>query len=73
MSYKSKLVANATSGEHHDVQVDSLSARKLIAWVDLLCLYWNEDDIRPVWRMRRSSIGPIAKTVSRRSRIGCGK
>ncbi|NQU20184.1 MAG: hypothetical protein HQ567_02800 [Candidatus Nealsonbacteria bacterium] len=46
MSYKSKLVANATSGKHHDVRVDSLSARKLIAWVDLLCPYWNEDDIR---------------------------
>ena len=46
MSYKSKLVANATSGEHNQVQVDSLSARKLIAWVDLLCPYWNEDDIR---------------------------
>ena len=46
MSYKSKLVAYATSGEHYKVRVDSLSARKLIAWVDLLCPYWNEDDIR---------------------------
>ncbi len=46
MSYKSKLVANATSGKHNDVQVDATSARKLIAWVDLLCPYWNEDDIR---------------------------
>jgi len=46
MSYKSKLVANATSGKHNKVKVDPLSARKLIAWVDLLCPYWNEDDIR---------------------------
>ena len=46
MSYKSKLVDYATSGEHYQVQVDALSARKLIAWVDLLCPYWNEDDIR---------------------------
>jgi len=46
MSYNSKLVANATSGKHHDVKVDPVSARKLIAWVDLLCPYWNEDDIR---------------------------
>jgi len=48
MSYKSKLVENATSGQHHEVEVDSLSARKLIAWVDLLCPYWNEDDIRSI-------------------------
>ena len=46
MSYKSKLVEHAIGGKHHDVQVDALSARKLIAWVDLLCPYWNEDDIR---------------------------
>jgi hypothetical protein len=46
MSYRSKLVANATSGQHNKVQVDPVSARKLIAWVDLLCPYWNEDDIR---------------------------
>ena len=46
MSYRSKLVANATSGEHNKVRVDPVSARKLIAWVDLLCPYWNEDDIR---------------------------
>lgn len=46
MSFRSKLVANATSGEHHEVRVDCESARKLIAWVDLLCPYWNEGDIR---------------------------
>jgi hypothetical protein len=46
MSYNSTLVAYAISGEHYKVRVDSLSARKLIAWVDLLCPYWNEDDIR---------------------------
>ncbi len=46
MSYKSKLVDYAISGDHHKVQVDPLSARKLIAWIDLLCPYWNEDDIR---------------------------
>jgi hypothetical protein len=48
MSFRSKLVANATSGEHHEVRVDPLSARKLIAWVDLLCPHWNEDDIRSI-------------------------
>ena len=48
MSYNSKLVENATSGKHHEVEVDTLSARKLIAWVDLLCPYWNENDIRSI-------------------------
>ena len=48
MSYRSKLVANATSGAHNEVEVDPSSARKLIAWVDLLCPYWNEDDIRAI-------------------------
>ncbi len=48
MSYRSKLVAHATSGKHHEVRVDPVSARKLIAWVDLLCPFWNEDDIRSI-------------------------
>ncbi len=48
MSYRSKLIENAISGKHHEVEVDPLSARKLIAWVDLLCPYWNEDDIRSI-------------------------
>ncbi len=48
MSYNSKLVEHATGGKHHEVEVDPLSARKLIAWVDLLCPYWNEDDIRSI-------------------------
>jgi len=46
MSYRSQLVDHAIGGRHHKVQVDTLSARKLIAWIDLLCPYWNEDDIR---------------------------
>ena len=48
MSYRSKLVHHAISGKHHDVRVDPVSARKLIAWVDLLCPHWNEHDIRSI-------------------------
>ncbi len=48
MSFQSELVASATSGEHYKVRVDPVSARKLIAWVDLLCPYWNEDDVRSI-------------------------
>ncbi|MDP6047695.1 MAG: hypothetical protein QGG25_18940, partial [Phycisphaerae bacterium] len=46
LSYKSKLVANATSGKHNKVKVDSLSALKLIVWVDLLCPYRGENELR---------------------------
>jgi hypothetical protein len=46
MSYKSKLVANATSGKHNKVKVDSLSGLKLIMWVDLLCPYRGEKELR---------------------------
>ncbi len=48
MASQSKLIDYATSGKHYKVKVDSLSARKLTAWVDLLCPYWNEDDIRAI-------------------------
>jgi hypothetical protein len=34
------------SGEHYDVEVDALSLQKLIAWVDLLCPYRDESEIR---------------------------
>jgi len=46
LSYKSKLVANATSGKHNKVRVDSLSALKLTVWVDLLCPYRGEQELR---------------------------
>jgi hypothetical protein len=46
LSYKSKLVANATSGKHNKVKVDSLSAMKLTVWVDLLCPYRGENELR---------------------------
>ena len=46
LSYKSKLVANAMSGKHNKVKVDSLSALKLIVWVDLLCPYRGEQELR---------------------------
>ena len=39
MSYRSRLVHLATSGEHHGVKVSPLEAQRLIAWVDALCPY----------------------------------
>ncbi|OHB84338.1 MAG: hypothetical protein A2V98_19790 [Planctomycetes bacterium RBG_16_64_12] len=45
LSYKSRLVDLASSGEHYDVKVDELSLRKLIVWVDILCPYLGEEEI----------------------------
>jgi hypothetical protein len=46
LSYKSPLIELASSGKHHDVRVDDLSLRRLIAWVDAICPYMSEEEIR---------------------------
>jgi len=46
LSYKSKLIERAMSGRHHDVKVDPLSLRKLIAWVDACCPFLGEEELR---------------------------
>jgi hypothetical protein len=46
LSYRSPLIELASSGEHHDVRVDKLSLRRLIAWVDATCPYMGEEEIR---------------------------
>ena len=46
LSYKSRLVELAAGGKHYDVNVDPLSLRRLIAWVDACCPYMGEDEVR---------------------------
>ena len=46
LSYASRLIAIAGSGKHHDVKLDPLSLQKLIIWVDILCPYLGEPEIR---------------------------
>lgn len=46
LSYRSRLIDIASSGEHHDVKVDSLSLRKLIAWVDTMAPYRGAEEVR---------------------------
>jgi len=46
LSCTSKLIDIAMSGKHNDVKVDALSLRKLIVWVDTLCPYRGEAEIR---------------------------
>ncbi len=46
LSYTSKLVDIAASGKHNQVKVDELSLTKLILWVDTLCAYRGERELR---------------------------
>jgi hypothetical protein len=48
LSYTSRLLHMASSGEHHDVRVDELSRRKLIGWIDSNGPYRGLDDIRKI-------------------------
>ena len=48
LSYKSKLIDIASSGKHNDVKVDTLSLRKLIAWVDTMCPYRGDEEVREI-------------------------
>ncbi|MHC4482373.1 MAG: HzsA-related protein [Planctomycetota bacterium] len=48
LSYKSRLIDIATSGNHYNVQLDPLSLRKLIAWVDTNCPFRGEKEIRAI-------------------------
>ncbi|HUT91492.1 MAG TPA: LamG-like jellyroll fold domain-containing protein [Thermoguttaceae bacterium] len=48
LSYKSKLIEIASSGEHNDVKVDPVSLRRLIAWVDTMCPYRGAEEVRAI-------------------------
>jgi hypothetical protein len=48
LSYKSRLVDLASSGKHHDVRVDAVSLQRLILWVDTMCPYRGEEEIREI-------------------------
>ncbi len=48
LSYKSRLIEIASSGDHHGVIVDPVSLRRLIAWVDAMCPYRGEEEVREI-------------------------
>jgi len=48
LSYKSRLIERASSGKHHDVKVDPISLRRLIAWVDAMCPYRGDEEVREI-------------------------
>ena len=75
LSYRSKLIDIASSGEHNDVKVDPLSLRQLIAWVDTMCPYRGDEEVRqlpdPVFQgVDWLSIRPKIETAPRITRPG---
>lgn len=48
LSYRSRLVEIASSGKHHDVRIDEESRRRLIAWVDAMCPYRGDEEVREI-------------------------
>ena len=48
LSYASRLIDIASSGRHHGVKVDEVSLQRLIAWVDTMCPYYGEEEIRRI-------------------------
>ena len=48
LSYRSRLIDIAGSGKHNDVRVDPVSLRRLIAWVDAMCPYRGDEEVRQI-------------------------
>ena len=48
LSYKSRLVDLVSSGKHYEVKVDEISRQKLIAWVDAMCPYMGDEEVRQI-------------------------
>ena len=46
LSYRSRLVEIAGGGKHHDVKIDPVNLRRLQVWVDAMCPYRGEEEIR---------------------------
>ncbi len=48
LSYKSPLVEICSGGEHYGVKVDEISRLRIIAWIDAMCPYQGEEEIRSI-------------------------
>jgi hypothetical protein len=75
LSYRSKLIELVTSGKHHDVKVDEISRLRLIAWVDAMCPYMGDEEVRgipdPVFQgVDWLAVRPKIKTAPRIIRPG---
>lgn len=48
LSYRSPLVELCSSGQHYGVKLDELSLLRLITWIDAMCPYRGEEEIREI-------------------------
>jgi hypothetical protein len=48
LSYRSRLIHLATSGEHHDVRVEGEDLQRLVAWVDAMAPYRGLEEVREI-------------------------
>ena len=75
LSYRSPLIELASSGTHYGVRVDPLNLQRLIAWVDAMCPYLGDDEVRqmpdPVFQgVDWLAIRPLIATAPRIVRPG---
>ncbi|MCY2989918.1 MAG: hypothetical protein NTY19_18905 [Planctomycetota bacterium] len=48
LSYRSRLIELCASGKHYEVKVDPVSLQRLIAWVDAMCPYNGDEEVRTI-------------------------
>lgn len=60
LSYRSRLVALVSDGKHHDVQVDPVERLRLMVWVDTMCPYRGEEEIRELPDPEFQGVGWLA-------------
>lgn len=75
LSYKSRLVELVSSGKHYEVKVDPVSVQRIIAWIDAMCPYLGDEEVRqmddPVFQgVDWLAIRPRIKTAPRIIRPG---
>jgi hypothetical protein len=75
LSYNSRLLELAASGKHYDVKADPVSLQRLAAWIDAMCPYMGDEEVRqiddPVFQgVDWLSIRPLIKTAPRIVRPG---
>jgi hypothetical protein len=75
LSYRSPLVELCASGRHYDVKVDPISLQRIALWVDAMCPYKGDEEVRaeddPVFQgVDWLSIRPQIKNAPRIVRPG---
>jgi Hydrazine synthase alpha subunit middle domain/Concanavalin A-like lectin/glucanases superfamily len=68
LSYASRLIALCADSRHHGVKVDPVSLLRLIVWVDAMCPYRGDEEVRalddPVFQgVDWLAIRPLIKTA----------